>query len=212
MNLLPGQKPPPGDWLAWLLLGGRGAGKLYAGVAWLCEKAWTGRRLALVVPDDFCVRIVERVVELSGQIGPGQAVEANRPYGIRWPNGAFAHVVPAYDIDRLRGTELDGALVVNLHLFGEPDRVVQTLRFALRGLDSRMMATAAPGADLARLFGDRCVVTRLGMFENPNLPPDFAGRLGPQQEKPPMWLWDFAAIGVGAVAGYLAMLWWKRRR
>jgi phage terminase large subunit-like protein len=36
------QLPPPGDWVTWLLLGGRGAGKTRAGAEWCAASRLRG--------------------------------------------------------------------------------------------------------------------------------------------------------------------------
>ncbi len=46
------QLPPPGDWLVWLLLAGRGFGKTRSGAEWVRAQVESGRagRIALVAP------------------------------------------------------------------------------------------------------------------------------------------------------------------
>jgi len=47
----PAQTPPEGDWLIWLFLGGRGAGKTRAGAEWVRGLVEAGaQRIALVAP------------------------------------------------------------------------------------------------------------------------------------------------------------------
>ena len=56
---MPHQLPPEGDWRAWVILGGRGAGKTRAGAEWVRWKAIRGAgRIALVGPTLHDVREV----------------------------------------------------------------------------------------------------------------------------------------------------------
>lgn len=55
----PDQLPPPGDWFAWLLLGGRGTGKTRALSEFVIAQQADGRRhIALVAPTAADVRNV----------------------------------------------------------------------------------------------------------------------------------------------------------
>ncbi len=56
----PEQLPPPGDWLVWLFMAGRGAGKTRAGSEWVHERvlAGTASRIALVAATAADVRDV----------------------------------------------------------------------------------------------------------------------------------------------------------
>src|SRR5690606_22082934 len=54
------QLPPAGEWLTWLFLGGRGAGKTRAGAEWIAERAEErpGGRFALIAPTEHDLREV----------------------------------------------------------------------------------------------------------------------------------------------------------
>ena len=54
----PHQTPPPDPWTTWLFLGGRGAGKTFAGAAWIAAQAKPGANLALLGPTFHDVREV----------------------------------------------------------------------------------------------------------------------------------------------------------
>ena len=56
----PEQLAPDGDWLVWLFLAGRGAGKTRAGSEWVHERVLSGTasRIALVAPTAADVRDV----------------------------------------------------------------------------------------------------------------------------------------------------------
>ena len=54
----PHQAPPADPWTTWLFLGGRGAGKTFAGASWIKHQAALGGALALVGPTFHDVREV----------------------------------------------------------------------------------------------------------------------------------------------------------
>ena len=99
----PDQLPPEGDWLIWLLLGGRGAGKTRAGAEWVRSKVegptplqkGKYRHIALVGETILSVR----EVMIEGPSGlRAIAPEETRPTYIAsrqllvWPNGAQAKI------------------------------------------------------------------------------------------------------------------------
>lgn len=107
------QLPPDGDWLTWLFLGGRGAGKTRAGAEWLRAQVETGAtRVALIGPAFADVR----EVMLSGpsgllNIGPPDArptYEASRRRLV-WPGGAIGYAFSSEDPDGLRGPQFEAA-------------------------------------------------------------------------------------------------------
>src|SRR3954454_2933581 len=87
----PSQLPPPGDWLIWLLLAGRGFGKTRALTAWVSSAAQSGAagRIALVGPTAGDVRDV-LVEGESGilAVSPAWARPIYEPSRRRltWPN------------------------------------------------------------------------------------------------------------------------------
>ena len=94
------QWQPPGDWLVWLLLGGRGAGKTRAGAEWVRAMAlgYNGRAtgpIALVGETFADVREV-MIEGVSGLLGIHESGE--RPVWpptrrrLEWPSGVHAQV------------------------------------------------------------------------------------------------------------------------
>ncbi len=116
------QLPPDGDWRAWIVMGGRGAGKTRAGAEWVRA------HVEGAAPTDKgkCARIAligetidqTRDVMIFGESGilacspPDRRPEwqANRKR-LLWPNGAVAQVFSAHDPEGLRGPQFDGAWV-----------------------------------------------------------------------------------------------------
>lgn len=107
----PAQLPPTGDWLIWLFLGGRGAGKTRAGAEWVRAQVKGGvRRIALVGPTFNDVR----EVMIDGPSGLARiGIESERPrYEVSrkrlvWPNGAEGFAFSAEDPDGLRGPQFE---------------------------------------------------------------------------------------------------------
>ena len=91
----PKQLPPPGDWLTWMLLTGRGWGKTKAAAEWIIEQARKGaKHIALIgqtVPD---------VRDTMIKLGPSSILKISHPSfmpeytpsvrTLAWPNGTLA--------------------------------------------------------------------------------------------------------------------------
>ena len=100
------QRPPPGDWIYWLILAGRGAGKTRAGAEAVREwvKDFSIVNLIGATHDDV------RDVMVLGESGLMTICpRAERPHYARaearlaWPNGAISLLFSAEEPDRLRG-------------------------------------------------------------------------------------------------------------
>ncbi|WP_018389863.1 DNA-packaging protein [Ancylobacter sp. FA202] len=186
-----GQQPPAlaqggGDWLTWLMLGGRGAGKTRAGAEWV-RALVHGRagpkagRLALVAESLGDVRevMVEGVSGLLA-IHPHHERPLWEPTRRRlvWPNGAVAQGFSADDPESLRGPQFDAAWCDELAKWRYAQAAFDMLQFGLRlGERPRQMVTTTPRptALLRALLADpRTAVTRMGTVENAaHLAPSF---------------------------------------
>lgn len=173
----PSQLPPPGEWLGWLLMAGRGFGKNFTGAGWIHELAETGAagRIALVAATAADAR--DTMVE--GQSGLlRMAPPWNRPIyepskrRLTWPNGAIATTFSSEEADRLRGPEHDAAWADELAAWNEPQATWDMLQFGLRlGARPRWLATTTPRPiklvkDIIAREGKDVVVTRGTTFEN----------------------------------------------
>jgi hypothetical protein len=83
------QRPPAGDWRAWLFQAGRGAGKTRAGAQWVTDRVTSGkaRRIALVAPTASDVRdvMIEKArAACWPSLRPGTALYTN-------PGGGASH-------------------------------------------------------------------------------------------------------------------------
>ncbi|WP_417774320.1 DNA-packaging protein [Stappia sp.] len=155
------QRPPPGDWRLWLLMGGRGAGKTRAGAEWLraCVKAGAGR-IALVGETLLDAREV-MIEGVSGMLAVHR--EQERPQWLpsrrrlEWRNGAVAQVFSSEDPDALRGPQFELAWCDELAKWRHPQETWDMLQFGLRlGAHPRQLVTTTPRPIplLKRLAGD----------------------------------------------------------
>lgn len=144
-----GQVPPDDDWLVWVFLGGRGAGKTRAGAEWVRSEVSAGaRRVALVGPAFADVREV-MISGPSGLLNIGP--EAERPSyessrrRLVWPNGAVGYAFSSEDPDGLRGPQFDCAWADEFAAWAKPQQTLDMLRLGLRlGKKPQMAVTTTP--------------------------------------------------------------------
>ncbi len=150
------QLPPESDWRAWVVLGGRGAGKTRAGAEWVRSVVEGARPL----DEGACRRValvgetIEQVREVMifGDSGIlACSPEDRRPVWeagrkrLVWPNGAVATVHTAHDPEGLRGPQFDAAWVDELAKWKRGQETWDQLQFALRlGDDPRVCVTTTP--------------------------------------------------------------------
>ena len=169
-NLGAHQTTPESDWRTWLMLGGRGAGKTFAGAFWLHELARKtgGLTLALVGPALHDVR--EVMVEGPSGV-KGLAAQCDRPRWeagrkrLVWNSGSVAYAFSAEDPDSLRGPQFHAAWADEFCAWREPERVIETLRFGLRrGAAPRLVVTTTPRPipALKRLMAEPDLATSRG--------------------------------------------------
>jgi phage terminase large subunit-like protein len=153
---LPHQMPPAGDWRAWVVLGGRGAGKTRAGAEWVRARVEGARPL-----DPGRCRRVALVGETYDQVRDvmihgDSGILASSPPDRRpqwkagerrlvWPNGAEAQAFSAHDADAMRGPQFDAAWADELGKWRRAQEGWDMLQFALRlGDDPRVCVTTTP--------------------------------------------------------------------
>ena len=176
------QLPPNSDWLVWLLLGGRGAGKTRTGAEWIRAQITNGaRRIALVAP----TYNEAREVMIEGESGllsigcpPERPIYHSSRRRLEWPCGAVGHVFSAEDPDGLRGPQFDCAWADEFCAWSYPDDTLSNLRLGLRlGATPRLVITTTPkpiAALKALMKEDGVEVTRSATMDNkPNLSPAF---------------------------------------
>ena len=150
------QLPPEGDWRAWVIMGGRGAGKTRAGSEWVRAQVEGAkplepgrcRRIALIGETVDQVREVMIFGE-SGIIAcspPDRRPQwqASRKTLV-WPNGAEAQVFSAHEPEALRGPQFDGAWLDELAKWKKARDTWDMLQFALRlGEHPQVCITTTP--------------------------------------------------------------------
>ncbi|MFY0312368.1 DNA-packaging protein [Leisingera sp. D0M16] len=150
------QQPPAGKWRAWVILGGRGAGKTRAGAEWVRSQVegprphdpGTARRVALVGETYDQVRDVM----IHGDSGILACSPPDRrpkwkasERKLTWPNGAEAQAFSASDPEALRGPQFDAAWADELAKWKKGQECWDMLQFALRlGRDPRVCVTTTP--------------------------------------------------------------------
>jgi phage terminase large subunit-like protein len=177
----PKQVAPPGHWIIWLILAGRGFGKTRTGAEWITERVESGyRRVALVAETAADARDV--MVE-----GPSGVLACAPPWNraryepskrrVTWANGAQATTFSADEPDQIRGPEHDTAWADEVAKW-RYEEAWDNLQFGLRiGQDPRVVATTTPKPTklIRSLVRDPdCVVTKGSTDENrANLAPAF---------------------------------------
>lgn len=145
------QKPPPGDWRTWLIMGGRGSGKTRAGAEWVHALASTARR------SDLRIALVAetlgdaREVMVDGASGICRIARSNVPdfevsrRRLVWPNGAVAQIFSSEDPESLRGPQFHFAWCDELAKWKHAQETFDMLQFGLRlGSDPRQLVTTTP--------------------------------------------------------------------
>jgi phage terminase large subunit-like protein len=187
---LPHQVPPPGEWLGWLLMAGRGAGKTEACAKYVvdhvngppCIDGPVPHWMAIVAPTlgdaaTACysgpsgIRSFDPGATMSSKVG-GLLVT--------WPNGSQAKMYGARDpddVERLRaGGNTCLAWLEELAAWRYLQDAFDQLRFGLRiGTHPRWVASTTPKPRplIKQLYKNQIrgvTVTHATMYDNPHLP------------------------------------------
>jgi len=146
----PKQLPPPGDWLVWMILTGRGWGKTRTGAEYVISQAKKGsEHIALIGQTKADVR--DTMVEL----GPASILKISSPKfypkyepskrRIVWPNGCIGTIYSGDEPDQVRGPSHKIAWIDELAKFQYPQQIWDNLMFGLReGEDMRILITTTP--------------------------------------------------------------------
>ena len=213
----PAQTPPVSDWLIWLFLGGRGAGKTRAGAEWIREQIENGfGRIALIAPTFSDVREV-MIEGVSGLLSIGPRAERPRYEVSRkrliWENGAIGYAFSAEDADGLRGPQFDCAWGDEFAAWSDPQRVLDTLRMGLRlGDDPKLMLSTTPrpiDALKTLIKQDRVAVTHQKTSENArHLAPGFITAMQASYGQSALGRQELDGVLIDDPPGAL----WKRRQ
>ena len=168
----PSQLPPAGDWVTWLLMGGRGSGKTRAGAEWVRGLAAAGTGPIALVGETITEAIAVMVRGPSGLMAVTPPDERPKLSGaaLHWPNGVEGMILGAADPERFRGPQFAAAWSDEIGKWPDAEAAWDMLQFGLRlGDRPRQMATTTPRPTklLKRLLADpHTVVTRMTTAEN----------------------------------------------
>ena len=144
----PPQIPPEGDWLTWLYLAGRGAGKTRAAAEWIRKRVVDGgaKRIALVGRTTPDVRqiMIEGESGLLNVFPPSQRpvwVPSKRE--LRFHTGALAITYSSENPEQLRGPSNDTAWVDELASF-KTRNAWDELQMTLRRGESQQVVSTTP--------------------------------------------------------------------
>jgi len=149
------QLEPAGDWLIWLYMAGRGAGKTRTAAEWLAWQAirYPNTRWAVVAPTfsdarDTCIEGESGLLGIVERYGMLRAKNAwNRSIGeMHLSNSSRIKIFSGAEPERFRGAQHHGAWVDELGAFEYQDSWDQ-LQFGLRlGQRPRTIVTTTPRA------------------------------------------------------------------
>jgi phage terminase large subunit-like protein len=166
------QMPPDGDWVTWLLMGGRGAGKTRAGAEWVRALAADGLGPIALVGESITEAIAVMVDGVSGLMAVSPPWERPKLSGatLQWPNGVTGTILGANDPERFRGPQFAAAWCDEVGKWPNAEAAWDMLQFGLRlGDRPRQLVTTTPRPTrlIKRLLADpSTVVTRMTTAEN----------------------------------------------
>jgi len=198
------QVAPEGDWLTWLMLAGRGAGKTRAGAEWIRERVKAGAgRIGLIAPTAADARdvMVEGPSGLLSVCAPwdvdwrgsvtGRPLYEPSKRRVTWDNGAVATLFTADEPDRLRGPQHDTIWADELAAWNRLREAWDMAQFGLRLSDGQgkpprqcVTTTPRPLPLVRELIKDpRTVVSRASTYDNAkNLAPAYLDALRAKYE------------------------------
>ena len=141
------QRPPAGDWITWLYMAGRGAGKTRTASEWIRQRVYDGaQRIALVgrTPGDVRDVMIEGDAGLLSVFPPHERPKHEPSIRrIIFHTGAVAHVYSSEQPDHLRGPQHDTAWCDELATFKSRD-AWDNLQLGLRIGSPRQIVTTTP--------------------------------------------------------------------
>ncbi|MEO6014119.1 MAG: terminase family protein [Devosia sp.] len=166
------QTPPAGDWITWLLMGGRGSGKTRAGAEWVRGLAQDEIGPIALVGETITEAIAVMINGPSGIMAVTPPNERPRLRGavLHWRNGVEGVILGAADPERFRGPQFAAAWCDEIGKWPNAEAAWDMLQFGLRlGDQPRQMATTTPRPTklLKRLLADpQTIVTRMTTAQN----------------------------------------------
>jgi len=146
----PKQQFPEGDWIAWLILAGRGFGKTRVGAEWVRNKAEKKLVARIALVGETVADCRKTMIE-----GDAGILAVSRPdfmpkytpstREVKWPNGVIATTYSGEEPDQLRGPSHEAAWVDEIakHKYGAD--MWDNLMFGLRlGQNPQAIVTTTP--------------------------------------------------------------------
>ena len=168
----PDQAPPDGDWIIWLILAGRGAGKTRAGA----EAVRTWVQAYPIVNLIGATLADARDIMVRGESGILACCRRDeRPQfhatdlRLEWPNGAVSMLFSAEEPDRLRGKQHMKLWCDELAAWRQPDAFDQAMLGLRLGDKPQAIITTTPRPSKiikALAAGKDTMVTRGSTFDN----------------------------------------------
>ena len=144
----PEQLPPPGEWVTWLILAGRGWGKTRTGAEWIRQRVTSGaaRHIALVgrTPGDVRDVMIEGESGILNVFPPGHCPvwEPSRRR-LTFSTGAIATTYSSENPDQLRGPQQDTAWCDEVATF-KSATAWDNLQLGLRLRQPQQIVTTTP--------------------------------------------------------------------
>lgn len=185
------QQTPPGDWIIWLILAGRGWGKTRTGAEWVRSIATGATPLSggqtghIAIVGETAADNRDVIVEGPAGILATHPAEFRPRYSpanrrLVWPNGVIGHLYNATEPDQLRGPQHGAAWCDELAKWRYAQETWDMLQFGLRmGERPKQVITTTPRPipivkQLIAQEGQGVYVTRGRTLDNSaNLAPDF---------------------------------------
>jgi phage terminase large subunit-like protein len=173
----PKQFAPPGDWFAWLNLGGRGAGKTRTGAEWVREKVEENWKFPLRIAGIAETKADARDVIVEGDSGILSVCPPHRKpkyepskRRVTWSNGTQLFLFSGDEPNQLRGPQFHFAWVDELAKYLYAQEAWDMLEFGLRlGEHPQVIVTTTPRPvpvimDLVK--DPDCITTVASSYEN----------------------------------------------
>ena len=166
------QAPPDGDWIIWLILAGRGAGKTRAGAE--AVRTWVNdypivNLIGATIADarDIMVRGESGILACCRRDERPRFLAAD--LRLEWPNGAVSMLFSAEEPDRLRGKQHMKLWCDELAAWRQPDAFDQAmLGLRLGGKPQAIITTTPRPSKIIKALaaGKDTIVTRGSTFDN----------------------------------------------
>lgn len=144
------QMAPSKDWFIWMMLGGRGAGKNFAGSNWLIDQHENGfaKNSAIVAATagdlrKFCLEGDSGVLSLAPKHFYPKYLSSKTK--LEWPNGTSTLLYSAEEPNRLRGANHDKVWCDELAAWApSPDEAWNMLMLTMRLPNPQVVVTTTP--------------------------------------------------------------------